>query len=64
MNPTSCPNMNHRRPNPPVRFCSQCGEVVQGDLPLKRCSEKEHARRRRDRETFCVQCGERLVEER
>jgi len=56
--------MNHRRTNAPVRFCSQCGEVVNGDLSTKRCSLEEHARRRRDREVFCVQCGERLVTQR
>lgn len=61
---TDCPNLNHRNPHVPVRFCSNCGEVVNGDLPIKRCGEQEHARRRRERETFCVHCGERLIEPR
>jgi hypothetical protein len=57
-----CPNLNHQRSNSPVRFCPMCGEVVNGDLPIKRCSDKEHAKLKRDREMFCVQCGEQLIE--
>lgn len=56
-----CTNLNHRRSNAPVRFCLMCGEVVNGSLLKKQCSEQEHAQRRRDRDRFCMQCGEQLM---
>ena len=57
----SCPNLNHRRSNAPFRFCLQCGEVVNDHIAIKRCTEMEHARKRQDRQVYCVDCGERLV---
>ncbi len=59
-----CPNFNHRRQNVTVRFCSMCGEVVNNGIPAKVCSEDYHAKSRRDRDTYCVDCGERLLQER
>jgi len=55
-----CPNYNHGRQNAPVRACSMCGEVVNASLSAKQCGEEEHARRRRNRDLFCTDCGERL----
>ncbi|MCP4600527.1 MAG: hypothetical protein GY847_08340 [Proteobacteria bacterium] len=55
-----CQNLNHKRPNPQVRFCMSCGEVVNANIPIKHCSEAEHANKRKNRYIFCVDCGERL----
>ncbi len=35
----SCPNMNHRRSDAPVRYCPNCGEVVNENIILKKCSD-------------------------
>ena len=56
-----CGNMNHRRRNAPVRCCPQCGEVVNQEIPAARCSEERHAKQKRTRNTFCVDCGEQLI---
>ena len=57
-----CPNFNHGRANVPVRFCSMCGEVVNKNISAQVCSEEEHAIRRRDRNKYCVDCGEQLIQ--
>jgi rRNA maturation protein Nop10 len=57
-----CPNDNHGRAIVTVRFCPNCGEIVNGNLPARKCSEEEHAMRRRARYTYCVDCGERLIQ--
>ena len=58
----SCPNFNHRKSDAPVRFCPSCGEVVNDDRPVQRCTEVEHAKARREFSKFCVDCGEQLVD--
>lgn len=57
----SCPNLNHRRPDAPVRCCPGCGEVVNADIRRPDCSREEHARNRRLRNAYCVNCGEELI---
>jgi len=61
MRASSCSNMNHRRSDAPVRFCPNCGEVVNVAIAIKSCSEEVHATKRKNMETFCVDCGERLI---
>ena len=61
MQRTTCPNMNHSRSNPPVRHCSYCGKVVNGSILTKNCTAEEHARKRLDRNKYCVDCGEQLI---
>ena len=56
-----CPNRNHGRANAPVRFCSMCGQVVNEDIPIQKCREEKHARSRRERTKYCVDCGEQLM---
>ena len=56
-----CTNMNHRRSDAPVRFCPDCGEVVNAKVGIKRCREEEHGKRRRGQSRFCVDCGEQLI---
>ena len=55
-----CPNFNHFKSNVAVRYCCDCGEVVNDDMPKKKCAEESHSKRRRDRSHFCVDCGEDL----
>ena len=61
MHITQCPNFNHNRTNPPVGFCPSCGLVVNARIAAKQCSEQSHARARMHRTTYCVDCGERLI---
>ena len=55
-----CLNTNHGRANVPVRYCPQCGDVVNESIPVKHCSREEHAKRRRNRHVYCLDCGEQL----
>jgi ribosomal protein L34E len=59
--PIACENLNHRRANSPVPYCPQCGEVVNGDIPLRTCSAEQHAVSRRQGSVFCVACGLQLI---
>lgn len=56
-----CPNMNHSRTRVTVRFCPRCGEVVNAKVPMRVCGEAEHAKRRREQNEFCVDCGGQLI---
>ena len=61
MKQNRCPNLNHSRGDAPVRFCPACGEVVNGNVNIKKCSEEEHAIKRRNMNKYCVDCGTQLV---
>lgn len=56
-----CPNLNHRRDDALVRYCPSCGEVVNANVIIKKCSEKEHAESRMNRSNYCVHCGLQLI---
>jgi hypothetical protein len=56
-----CANLNHGRLNAPVRHCPLCGEVVNEAITQAVCHEDEHAFKRRNRSTYCVDCGRQLV---
>jgi hypothetical protein len=58
-----CDNFNHRRSNAPVRFCPSCSEVVNQSIPTKQCTPAEHAKKRRERNKFCVHCVEQLMKD-
>ncbi len=62
MNITPCPNFNHLEEHPPVRFCPNCGEIVNERVSAKQCREQSHARARMDRNNYCVDCGQQLIE--
>ena len=62
MRGNNCPNYNHDRENVPVRFCPECGEVVNRGIPIRKCNEEEHAISRRERDKYCVHCGEQLIQ--
>ncbi len=57
-----CPNLNHRQKNAQVRACPNCGEVVNTAIPVKQCSQEEHARKKRNLNKYCVDCGEQLID--
>ena len=61
-----CPNYNHRKIKETiqVRFCSMCGEVVNENIPKKKCNEEGHAKKRRAMSKYCVDCGEQLTQRR
>jgi hypothetical protein len=59
---SSCTNFNHRRANSPVRACPMCGEVVNINISIKNCSEEEHAKRRKDRSKYCIDCHKQLIQ--
>jgi hypothetical protein len=61
---TSCPNLNHRRGDAPVRYCPQCGVMVNSDHRIAACTEDRHAAARRQQSTFCAHCGVRLIAQR
>lgn len=56
-----CPNLNHGRTNPPVRYCIECGKVVNASLVVGKCSDEEHAKNRRQRNKYCSDCGVQLI---
>ena len=57
----ACPNLNHGRTNPPVAYCPECSKMVNKNLITKKCSEGEHAKKRRNRSKYCFDCGEQLI---
>ena len=59
-----CPNDNHGRAVITIRFCPNCGVVVNESIRAKACTVAEHARRRRVRNIYCVDCGQGLVQQR
>jgi len=59
----SCPNLNHRRGSVPVRFCPDCGKVLNPGILTKKCSEVIHAKSRLGRGKYCANCGELLIHE-
>jgi hypothetical protein len=54
-----CGNMNHGRTNAPVRFCPMCGGKINMKITT-RCDANKHASQRKDRLSFCCDCGEKL----
>ncbi len=56
-----CRNNNHSRMNVSVRFCPDCGEVVGKHVGTKSCQADAHAKKRKERNKFCVDCGRSLA---
>ncbi len=59
-----CPNDNHGRTIVTVRYCPNCGEIVNGKIPIGTCSEEQHAKRRRTQSAYCTGCGRGLFQAR
>jgi len=56
-----CPNFNHRRSDAPVRFCPNCGEIVNVKVNAVHCVAARHDVQSRAQSIFCVDCGKRLA---
>jgi hypothetical protein len=39
-----------------------CGEVVNENIPIKNYSQEEHTKSRYERNNYCIDCGEQLIE--
>jgi hypothetical protein len=55
-----CFNDNHGRMVIRVRFCPACGEVLNQAIAARKCAADTHARMRRSRSTYCMDCGSLL----
>jgi hypothetical protein len=55
-----CTNQNHSKMNVTVRFCAACGEIVNKNVKIRECSDEEHARSRKERNHYCINCGKDL----
>jgi hypothetical protein len=58
-----CPNDNHGRAIVTVRFCPNCGVVVNQNILAMQCAIDKHAKMRRSRSIYCVDCGQGLASE-
>jgi NADH pyrophosphatase NudC (nudix superfamily) len=56
-----CDNVNHTRREAPVRYCPQCGGVVNAQEEGSACEEAKHAAARRRHTRYCSACGAELV---
>jgi rRNA maturation protein Nop10 len=56
-----CPNDNHGRMVVRIRFCPSCGQVLNDKIASRKCPADAHAKMRRSRSTYCMDCGEGLV---
>ncbi len=54
-----CPNMNHSRTNATIKYCPNCGEVINRNANGN-CNTSKHADLRKQRFTFCHDCGKKL----
>ena len=55
-----CMNQNHSKMNVTVRFCIECGKVVNKAIPTRSCSNSEHAKSRKEGNHYCINCGKDL----
>ena len=58
---TRCANDNHGRAVITVRFCCSCGSMVNGAIRPSLCGDQKHGQMRRTRNSFCADCGVRLI---
>jgi ribosomal protein L34E len=58
---TQCDNLNHLRPNAPIRHCPQCGRMVNGERGAGACDAAVHANRRKQQSAYCIDCGFELI---
>ena len=58
---TRCDNLNHLRPNAPIRHCPQCGGTVNEQRARMQCEATVHATRRKQQSNFCIDCGTELI---
>jgi hypothetical protein len=44
-----------------VRCCPTCGDVLNAKIAASSCRQDSHAKKRRDRNHFCMDCGASLA---
>lgn len=57
-----CPSLNHHHAHPTVRFCPECGVMVNGGIAPCACSAEKHATEKWNRNRFCSACGAQLLQ--
>ena len=60
---TRCSALVHILNKPPTQYCPLCGERVNTAKPEKQCTSRHHAIEQSRRNRFCVDCGERLIQQ-
>ena len=55
-----CKNQNHSKLNVMVRFCCQCGDLVNRSIQINHCSSESHTLSRKRGTRFCSDCGLKL----
>lgn len=58
---THCSNMNHARIMVSIQYCPSCGEKFNVHCDVKHCTDFNHASRRKDRDSYCSDCGIQLT---
>ena len=43
-----------------IQFCPMCGEKFNTPTNIEHCNDQMHASRRKNRDTFCCDCGKKL----
>lgn len=54
-----CSNFNHSRSYITIKYCPQCGEKFNSTSQTS-CDLEKHQAQRKDRNSFCVDCGKSL----
>jgi hypothetical protein len=44
-----------------VRYCPSCGDVLNPSIGTRKCLDDAHAKLRRERNSFCIDCGAALL---
>lgn len=55
-----CPNMNHGKSNPGVKFCPNCGEKFAAFVGAKVCTVERHRHQLKSGGHYCYDCGKNL----
>jgi acetone carboxylase gamma subunit len=56
-----CANMNHGKMNPPIKFCPNCGELLNSGIRVS-CDDAKHKHFMKSRNFFCCDCGKKLLD--
>jgi hypothetical protein len=44
-----------------VRYCPSCGDVLNPSISQPKCADDAHAKMRRARNAYCMDCGAALL---
>jgi len=54
-----CDNVNHTVHDVKIKYCSDCGQQFSA-LRSVSCDDIKHARKRKEKDAFCCDCGKKL----